>query len=180
MALLMLNTVKTTRLLNVFYTENYNKTWNVKWYPSTTVRTEFQHHSGNRWWLLPRLTVKQASRQMQTCGNRLWTSISFPSAAPSQGCQQESTQLPQDILLHCQQKRETFLCVVCCWTPDWARETTQETINIQCSLWSTLTSRCQKDRKDRKLQTNRPSDPDKWMENCNKISSHKEDTLAKM
>lgn len=95
---------------------------------------------------------------------------SFASVAPAQGCQQESTQLSQDTLLHCQQKRETFPCVVCHWTPDQARETTQQMTNTQCpcSPWSTLTRSCQEDRKDRKLQTNNPSNPDKWMENRNK------------
>lgn len=48
MALLMLNTLKTTRLLNVFLTENYTKTWNVKWCPLTTVWIEIQHHSRSK------------------------------------------------------------------------------------------------------------------------------------
>lgn len=43
--LLMLNTLKTTRLLNVFHTENYTKTWNVKWCPFTSMWVEIQHHS---------------------------------------------------------------------------------------------------------------------------------------
>lgn len=48
MALLMLNTLQTTRLLNVFHTENYTKTWNVKWCPLTSVRMEIQHHSRSK------------------------------------------------------------------------------------------------------------------------------------
>lgn len=48
MALLMVNTIKTAELLNAFYTENYNKVWNVRQYPLATMRMEFQFHSGKK------------------------------------------------------------------------------------------------------------------------------------
>lgn len=127
---------------------------------------------------LSRLTVEQAPWQMQMCGNRSWTSSSFPSVAPSQGASKRAHSC-HSTHGHGQHKRETFRCVVCRWTPDPARDTTQQVTDTQRprSLWSTFTPSCQKDRKGRKLQTSNPGNPDKRWKTVtkNRISSHKDD-----
>lgn len=95
MALLMLNTLKTTRLLNVFLTENYTKTWNVKRCPLTTTWMEIQHLSRSKAGDFTWASCGTAPWHRQTCGTRSWTSI--PSVlSPLQGCQQRAQ--------HCQEK----------------------------------------------------------------------------
>lgn len=177
MALLMLNTLKTTRLLNVFLTENYTKTWNVKWCPLTTVWIEIQHHSRS----------KAGDFTPASCGtHRLhgkgWCVEPGPEPAslgaePPPGVPAEST------WLHSTARRKGHIPLSC--LPLKARphqRSCTEVTNLQypCVLWSALTRSCQEKRTDRKT-TDNPSNPDKEMETCkNKIRSHKEDRLAKM
>lgn len=168
MALCMLNTLKTTRLLNVFLTENYTKTWNVKWCPLTTTWMEIQHLSSSKGGDFTLASCGTAPWQRQTCGTSIPSGLS-----PLQGCQQRAQ--------HCQEKGHIPLsCLPLEARPHWRSCTEMTNIHCPCLLWSALTRSCQENRTDRKT-TDNPSNPDREMETCkNKIRSHKKDRLAKM
>lgn len=164
MALLMLNTIKTTRLLNVFYTEIYNKTWNVKWYPLTTMQIEASVSQWKpRWWFLSWLTVEQAPWQMQMCANRLWTSITFPSVAPSQI---HTCALPAE-------KGEIALCCLSLNTRLRHRNYSADD-QPTMSLFTVEHFDQELSSEIRKTERHETTDkqswrvPNQWMENCNK------------
>lgn len=111
MALCMLNTLKTTRLLNVFLTENYTKTWNVKWCPLTTTWMEIQHLSSSKGGDFTSASCGTAPWQRQTCGTSIPSGLS-----PLQGCQQRANTA---------RRKDTSLCPVCLWRPGHTGEAAQ-------------------------------------------------------
>lgn len=175
MALLMLNTLQTTRLLNVFHTENYTKTWNVKWCPLTSVRMEIQHHSRSKADDFTSASCETDSMAKADVWNQALNQHPL-GAGPPPGVPAESTWLPG-----LPGERDTSLCPAWHWRPGHAREAAQRwSTQCSCLLWSALSRSCQEDRTDRKA-TDNLSNPDKQMESCkSKTRSHKEETLAKM
>lgn len=176
MALLMLNTLQTTRLLNVFHTENYTKTWNVKWCPLTSVWMETQHHSRSKAGDFTLASCETDSIAKADVWNQSLKQHPL-GAGPPPGVPAESTWLPG-----LPGERDTSLCPAWHWRPGHAREAAQRwsTHSVPVCYGMLWPGVVRKNRTDRKT-TDNLSNLEKQMENCkSKTRSHKGDTLAKM
>lgn len=140
MALLMLNTLQTTRLLNVFHTENYTKTWNVKWCPLTSVWMETQHHSRSKAGDFTLASCETDSIAKADVWNQSLKQHPL-GAGPPPGVPAESTWLPG-----LPGERDTSLSCLALKTRPHQRSCT-EMINTQCPclLWNALTRSCQEE-----------------------------------
>lgn len=158
MALLMLNTLQTTRLLNVFHTENYTKTWNVKWCPLTSVQMEIQHHSRSKADDFTSASCETDSMAKADVWNQALNQHPL-GAGPPPGVPAESTWLPG-----LPGERDTSLCPAWHWRPGHAREAAQRwsthSVPVCCGvLWPGL---ARKTEQTGKLQTTSAIQTNRW------------------
>lgn len=152
MALLMLNTIKITRLVNVFYsiTTKHEMSNDSLWPPrgrSSSIRVQTKPVT------FVRGDCRGGCVANTGVGTRAVRRRLRPLCGAFPGWQPGSSQLSQHTW-------ETLPCVFCP-TPDQATETTQQIISTQrlCSLRSTSTGCCLQKwgrQKDRELQTSLP------------------------
>lgn len=173
MALVMLNTLKSTRLLNVFHPENYTKTWNVKWCPLTTMWTEIQHHSRS----------KAGDFTLANCGTdsmakaHVWNQAlsQHPlGAGPLQGCQQG---------VHSTARTKGHIplsCLPLMASPCQSSCTEMPNTQCPCLSWSALTRSCQKTKQTGKLQKTPTILTNRWKPVRTKLVVIKKMALAKM